>query len=51
MTSIEIGFTISVTLSQNEGISVDPENIEAIMNWPTLRNVIDVIYSMGIIGY
>ena len=34
-----------------EGISVDPENIEAIMNWPTLRNVIDVRYFMGLAGY
>ena len=25
-----------------EGISVDLENIEAIMNWPTPRNVMDV---------
>ena len=25
-----------------EGISVDPEKIEAIMNWPAPRNVIDV---------
>ena len=25
-----------------QGISVDPENIEAIMNWPTPRNVTDV---------
>ena len=34
-----------------EGISVDPENIEAIMNWPTPRNVTDVIYFMGLAGY
>ena len=26
-----------------EGVSVDPENIEAIINWPTPRNVTDVI--------
>ena len=25
-----------------EGISVDPEKIESIMNWPALRNVTDV---------
>ena len=31
-----------------EGISMDPENIEAIMNWPTPRNVIDVISFMGL---
>ena len=30
-----------------EGISMDPENIEAIMNWPTPRNVTDVRYFMG----
>ena len=34
-----------------EGISVDPEKIEAIMNWPTPRNVTDVIYFMGLVGY
>ena len=34
-----------------EGISVDLENIEAIMNWPTPRNVIDVIFFMGLEGY
>ena len=35
----------------DEGISVDPENIEAIMNWPTPRNVIDVRSFMGLAGY
>ena len=34
-----------------EGISVDTKNIEAIMNWPTARNVIDVISCMGLTGY
>ena len=34
-----------------EGISVDPEKIEAIMNWPTPRNVRDVRYFMGLAGY
>ena len=34
-----------------EGISVDPEKIEAIMNWPTPRNVTDVISFMGLAGY
>ena len=33
-----------------EGISVDPENIEAIMNWPTPRNVTDVRYFYGTCG-
>ena len=34
-----------------EGISVDPEKIEAIMNWPTPRNVTDVRSFMGLTGY
>ena len=34
-----------------EGISVDPENIEAIMNWPTPRNVTDVRSFMELVGY
>ena len=34
-----------------EGTSVDPENIEAIMNWTTPRNVIDVRYFIGLTGY
>ena len=34
-----------------EGISVDPDKIEAIMNWPTPRNVADVRYFMGLAGY
>ena len=34
-----------------EGISVDPENIEAIMNWPTPINVTDVRSFMGLVGY
>ena len=34
-----------------EGIFVDPENIEAIMNWPTPRNMTDVRYFMGLAGY
>ena len=33
------------------GISVDPENIESIMNCSTPRNVIDVRYFMGLVGY
>ena len=35
----------------DEGISVDPEKIEAIMNWPTPRNVTDVRSFMEIFGY
>ena len=34
-----------------EGISVDPEKIEAIMNWSTPRNVTDVRSFMGLVGY
>ena len=34
-----------------DGISVDPEKIEAIKNWPTPKNVIEVIYFMGLAGY
>ena len=34
-----------------EGIFVDPDKIEAIMNWPTPRNVTDVISFMGVVGY
>ena len=35
----------------DEGISMDPEKIESIMNWPTPRNVTDVMYFMGLAGY
>ena len=41
-----LGYIIS-----EEGISVDPEKIEAIMNWPTPRNVTDVRSFMGLAGY
>ena len=34
-----------------EGIYVDPEKIEAIMNWPTPRNVTEVRSFMGLSGY
>ena len=34
-----------------EVIYVDPEKIEAIMNWPTPRNVTDVRSFMGLAGY
>ena len=30
---------------------MDPEKIEAIMNWHTQRNVTDVRYFMGLAGY
>ena len=38
-------------LISKKGISVDPEKIEAIMNWPNLRHVTDVRSFMGIVGY
>jgi len=34
-----------------DGISVDPEKIEAIMNWPTPKNVTDVRSFIGLAGY
>ena len=34
----------------DEGIFVDPEKIEAIMNWTTPRNVTDVICLMRLVG-
>ena len=34
-----------------DGIFVDPEKIEAIMNWPTPRNVTDVRSFMALTGY
>ena len=34
-----------------EGIAVDPEKIEAIMDWPTPKNVTYVRYFMGLAGY
>jgi hypothetical protein len=34
-----------------EGIAVDLVNIEAIRGWPTPRNVLDVKYFMGLVGY
>ena len=34
-----------------EDISVDPDKIEAIKNWPTPKNVTEVISFMGIARY
>ena len=34
-----------------EGIYMDPDKIEAIMSWPTPRNVTDVRSFMGLAGY
>ena len=50
MTFIKIIHYLGHIISK-EGISVDPENIEAIMNWTTPRNVTDVRYFMGLEGY
>ena len=35
----------------DEGISMEPKKIEAIMNWTTPRNVRDVISFMGLARY
>ena len=34
-----------------DGISMDTEKIQSIMNWPTARNVTDVRSFMGLVGY
>jgi hypothetical protein len=34
-----------------ESIVVDPEKIEAIKSWPTLKNVSEVRSFMGLAGY
>jgi hypothetical protein len=34
-----------------QGIAIDPEKIEAIRGWPTPRNVSDVRYFIGLVGY
>ena len=34
-----------------EGVSVDPNKIEAIVNWPTLTNLTEVRSFMGLAGY
>jgi hypothetical protein len=41
-----LGHIISI-----EGIEVDPEMIEAIRGWPTLKNVTKFISFMGLAGY
>ena len=38
-------------ITSEEGISLDPEKIEAIMNWPTLRKMKDVRSFVGLAGY
>jgi hypothetical protein len=34
-----------------EGIAMEPENIEAIKGWSTPMNVTEVISFMGLVGY
>ena len=34
-----------------EGICIDPKRIEAILNWPTPKNVTDLSSFMGLDGY
>jgi hypothetical protein len=34
-----------------EGIIMDPAKIKAIMEWPTLTNVLEVRRFMGLVGY
>ena len=34
-----------------EGIAIDPEKIEAIMDWSSPRNAANVRYFMGLVGY
>ena len=41
-----LGYIIS-----DEGISIDPEKIEAMMSWPAPRKLTEVRYSMGLAGY
>ena len=40
-----------VHIISEEGISIDPEKIEAIKNWPTPKNVTEEISFMGLAGY
>lgn len=38
-------------VNPKEGIAVDPKKLEAIMDWLTPKNVMDVRYFMGLAGY
>ena len=38
-------------LISDKGISRDPEKIEAMMSWPTPRNITNIIYFVGFAGY
>jgi hypothetical protein len=41
-----IGHVIS-----EKGVAVDPDKIKSIMGWPTLKDVTNIISSMGLVGY
>jgi hypothetical protein len=34
-----------------QGVAIDPKNIEAIRGWKTPKNVSEVIYFTGLVGY
>ena len=34
-----------------EGVSVDPQNIESIVNWKPPTNVIEIWSFLGLVGY
>ena len=38
-------------LISEEGIAIDPKNIATIMEWPTPKDVSDMIYFMGLEDY
>ena len=35
----------------NEGVSMDPQKIDPIMNWPRPKNLIEVRSFLGLAGY
>ena len=41
-----LGHVVSI-----EGVSVDPQKIEAIMKWPTPKNPLEVRSFLGLVGY
>lgn len=51
MISTKEGFIFWVMSFMRKGIVVDLEKIEAIMEWPTPRNVTNVRSLMGLAGY
>ena len=50
MTFIKIIQYLGHIISE-QGIFLDPNKTEAIKNWPTPKNVIEVRYFMGLAGY